>query len=255
MKDAYPLSTPMDPNVTLSRSPASKLSAEDLDEVRRLPYRSLVGCLMYLAIGTRPDIAHAVQVLSQFLDCYTRIHWNAGLHVIRYLLGTRHLKLHLGGRQEAHLIGFTDASFASCPDTRRSNSAYCFSLGAGMVSWSARKQKTVALSTCDAEYIALAEGSREVVWLRNLLSGLDLAQIDPTPILCDNAAAIVLAGDPSFHSRAKHIDTKYHYIRECINTQQVSVTYVRSVDNVADILTKALGPKPFLYLRDMLGLR
>jgi hypothetical protein len=162
---------------------------------------------MYLAIATRPDIALAVQKLSQFMNYYCPIHWNTAKRVVRYLKGTRNLQLCLGGTNPSKLVGFTDASYACCPDSGKSVGAYCFSLGAGMISWAARKQKTVAQSTCDAEYIACAEAARECMWLRMLTTEIDLIQPHPTPLLTDNESALALAKDPRFHARAKHINT------------------------------------------------
>jgi hypothetical protein len=123
-----------------------------------------------------------------------------------------------------------------------------------MVSWSARKQKTVAQSSCDAEYIAVSEAAREAMWLRMLTAELELPPLRPTPLLCDNQAANALAEDPSFHARAKHIDVKWHYIRECTENGHITVSYVPSRDNVADILTKPLPGPQFLRLRSFLGL-
>lgn len=163
--------------------------------------------------------------------------------------------MRLGGSPTVSIIGFTDASFACDPDTRRSVGAYCFTLGtSGLVSWSLRKQSTVAQSTTDSEYMSAAESCREAVWLRQLLECVDLGPDGATPILCDNEAANILSEDPSFHSCSKHIDIRYHYIREKCEDSSVIMRYIRSEDNVADILTKALPAPQFLHLRNYLGL-
>lgn len=250
LTDAHPTATPMEEGLKLSRD----VSLADLEAGRNLPYRRLVGSLMYLAIGTRPDISFAVQQLSQFLSSYGPAHWEAAKRVVRYLKGTRDLKLHLGGSQTARLVGFTDASYASCPDTRRSTSGYCFSLGSGLVSWSSRKQKTVSDSTSVAEYVAASEAAKESIWLRELLRSIGYPQQSPSPLLCDNSAAIVNSGDPFFHFKMKHVDVRYHLIREYVNSNQIHVSYVNTKDNVADTFTKALGPKPFERLRRFMGL-
>jgi hypothetical protein len=192
---AHLVSTPMDDNLKL-HCPTSDEPASPAESA--LPYHSLVGSLMYLAVGTRPDIAYAVSKLTQSLDCFHSSHWTAALRVVRYLLGTRTLSLVLGGDDIA-LVGFSDYSYADCPDTWRSCMDYCYSVGSAVVTWSSRKQKTVACSTTDAEYIALGETSREAMWLRQSLHELGLLSPSPTLHLCDNDGARVLANDPSHH--------------------------------------------------------
>ena len=159
-------------------------------KIAKLPYRLLVGCLLYIAIASRPDIAFAVQQLSQYLDNYDTSHWNAGICLVRYLKGTKDLKLHLGG-PAITLRGFTDADWASCIDTRRSTSSYAWSLGMGAISWSVKKQKTMATSSCEAEYMAAYEATQECIWLRILMKaiGWDFTET-PTTLFCDNKAAI-----------------------------------------------------------------
>ncbi len=144
----------MDSGLKLRRPDRSKFTPEDIATLAKLPYRSLVGYLLYLAIASRLDITYAVQQLSQFLDCYSYAHWNAAVRVLRYLKGTRELTLVLGGTNPVELLGFTDSDWANCLDTRRSVGGYAFSLGSGIISWSSRKQKTVASSSCEAEYTA-----------------------------------------------------------------------------------------------------
>jgi hypothetical protein len=254
MTECNPVSTPMEAGLVLSRHSDVTLTRQEELELAKLPYRRLVGLLMYLAIATRPDIALAVQKLSQFMNYYREVHWNAAKRVVRYLKGTRTLQLRLGGKELANLVGFSDASYACCPDSGKSVGAYCFSLGDGVVSWAARKQKTVAQSTCDAEYIACSEAARECMWLRMLTAEIELPQANPTPVLTDNEAALALAKDPRFHARAKHINTRCHYIRECVDNGNLLVSYIPTNDNVADILTKPLAAPAFLRLRSYLGL-
>lgn len=253
MQDCYPVTTPMDHNQVLSQTSSRPLDNDNRVAFAKLPYQSLVGSLMYLAIGSRPDIALPIQKLSQFLDCYTNVHYNAALCVVRYLKGTRNLSLNLSGSNPTQLLGFSDASYGMCPDTQRSTGSYCFTLGSGIVSWAARKQKTVAQLTMDAKYIALHKCSKEAIWLRALLNRIELAPIHPSPILANNNGANILAEDPTFHNRAKYINIKFHAIREYIDHGHLSITYVPTHDNVADIFTKALPPKPFAHLRELMG--
>lgn len=253
-QDAHPAKTPMDPGLKLRRPDHSNISAEDRSELAKLPYRSLVGCLIYLSVGTRPDITYAVQQLSQFLDSYSYAHWNAAIRVVRYLKGTRHLRLVLGGTNGINLTGFTDSDWANCLDTRRSVGGYAFTLGSGVVSWAARKHKTVASSSCEAEYMAAFEAAKEVIWLRALLKAINFECPEATTVLCDNNAAITVAQDPSLHQRMKHVDIRYHFLRERVNSDEIKLSYINTNNNLADIFTKALDTTKFVHLRQYLGL-
>jgi hypothetical protein len=253
-RNAAPSSLPMDPGLKLRRANYKNMSKDELDEIKKLPYRSLVGCLLYLSIGTRPDITYSVQQLSQYLDCYSYAHWNAAIRVVRYLSGTRQLKLYLGGTNQISLLGFTDSDWANCLDTRRSVGGHAYTLGSGVVSWQARKQKTVAASSCEAEYTAAFEASKEGIWLRTLLNSINYTTTGPTTICCDNNAAINLSEDPSLHDRVKHIDIKHHFLRERVQSNEISLSYINTNDNIADIFTKALDTKKFNRFRKFLGL-
>ena len=181
-------------------------------------------------------------------------HWKAALRVVRYLKGTRDLKLRLGGDGNISLSGYSDSDYGNCLDTWKSVSGYCFSLGSGLISYASRKQKTIATSTTEAEYVAVSEACREVCWLRQVLKELDLEQCNPTPLLCDNNGAIALSSDPTFHARVKHIDVRHHFIREKVEDKTIFITRVPSRENLADIFTKPLGRTEFLQFRPLLGL-
>jgi len=198
-KNASPTSVPMDPGLKLQCTDYKKLSREELDQITKLPYRSLVGCLLYLSISMCPDITYSVQQLSQFLDCYTYAHWNAALQVVRYLSGMHDHKLHLGGSNPISLLGFTDSDWANCLDTRQSVGGHAYTLGLGVISWQARKQKTIAASSCKAEYVATFKACKEAIWLQTLLNAIGHQPLkNPTTILCDNNVAINLSEDPFF---------------------------------------------------------
>jgi hypothetical protein len=253
MTNAHVVATPLSPGAKHSRKECP--SEENRLDSTKYPYRQLVGSLMYLAVGTRPDITHAVQHLSQFLANPGLPMWNSALHVVRYLKGTRELRLVLGGMTLPRLTGLVDSDFANCPDTRRSVSGFCFSMGSGAISWSSRKQPTVSGSSCEAEYVAAYAATREALWLRNVLDLIEHRQDGPTIINCDNQGAIVLTNDQSQHNKIKHIDVKYHLTRERVNMGQLKFTYIRTTDNTADIFTKALPSPTFNRLRHQLGLR
>ena len=268
--DAYPVSTPMVENANsfLTRPPAGEvLSEEEKLSLAKLPYRSLIGQLLYPSIGSRPDISFAVRKLSEFLDCYRRSHWDAAIRIIRYLKGTRTLRLRLGG-DDIELRGFTDSSWGDCLDGRRSSMGYCYTLGGGLVSWSVKKQKVVATLSTEAEYIAASEACKEGLWLRTMMSLMGLpskptdsldAQHDTktgkgVPLYCNNNSAVCLALDPQFHSHSKHFDIHYHFIRQCVDEGRISIKCVPTSSNLADIFTKPLSIIPFTRFCGLLGL-
>ena len=193
--------------------------------------------------------------LASVLDCYRTEHWDAAIHVVRYLKGTRSFTLELGGRNSLALVGFSDSDYANCPDTSRSIGGYCFSLGSGMVSWASRKQQHTTDSSCYSEYIAIHEASHELIFFRQFLDGLDMPVFDATPIYCDNDAAHQLSEDQRWHARIKHFRVRYYTIRDLVVLDEMKVLGVRSADNVADIFTKPLGPTDFARLRRYLGIR
>ena len=252
--DANPLSAPLELGQKLRHIEHAKLSAEEQMKLAALPYRSLVGCLLYLAISTRPDIVFAVQRLSQFLDSYSFEHWHATLCLIQYLKGTRDLKLYLGGNNPISLLAYTDSDWASCLDTRRSVGGYMCLLGSGAISWTAHKQKTVAASSCEAEYVAAFEVAKECIWICTLLAAIGYASLMLTPMFCDNMASISLSEDPLLHSCIKHVDIRFHFLCEHIQSQELTVSYVNTCNNIADLFTKALDVKQFTRLHGFLGL-
>jgi hypothetical protein len=161
----------------------------------------------------------------------------------------------LGGTGDIALRGYSDSDFANDLGTRKSVMGYTFSLGSGAISWASRRQKVVTVSSTEAEYIAASEAAKEVCWLRMLLRGITVPVDSPTPLLGDNNGAHILASDPVFHSRAKHIDNRYHHIRDCVEKKKIFLPHVSTSDNVADVLTKALPAPVFLRHRASLGLQ
>lgn len=194
---------------------------------------------MYLAVCTRPDIAHTVSALAQFNDKPSDHHWGAAKRVLRYLKGTADYSLHFR-RPIGKLIGYADADWAGSTKDRRSYTGYVFLLGGAAVSWQARKQRTVAQSSTEAEYMALAEAAKESIFLNRFLGELGAVEPMDGTIFCDNQSAIALAENPMFHSRTKHIDVRHHFIREKVQERSIFVKHVPTDKMVADIFTKTL---------------
>jgi len=257
--DTDPISTPMDPSIAKSLTRPSPsdplLSDSDSHELACIPYHSLVGSLVYLSIGTRPDILFAVTCLCQYIDCYHCTHWNAAIHVVRYLKITCLLTLNLGGDPEVDLVGFSDSSHADCPDTTHSTMGYCFSIGGAISTWLSHHQKTVTNSSCKAEYIALSEASHEALWLRQFLHEVHLLKPNPTVLLCDNNGTKALSSDPTHHSWSKHIDVRHHFVCKHVEDGSLIIWHVPSHNNITDIFTKALPCPDFTHLRPYLGLQ
>lgn len=221
--------------------PVRKLEDEDNEVPAALsPYQELVGCLLWLAGSTRPDISFAASYLSRWTASPTEAHWQLALRVVSYLVHTRRLGLTLGGKVK-DLEMYVDADWAGCEASRRSTTGYLAMLYGSPINWCSRRQQTTAASTMEAEYIAGAEATRDVVWLRSLLKELGINQNFPTPLFIDNQAAIRLAGNPSTHARSKHIDIKHHIIRERVEMGDLELKYVETARQRADGLTKPLG--------------
>jgi hypothetical protein len=193
-------------------------------------------------VGTRPDIAFAVGVLSKYASNFGKAHWQAGKRVLRYLQGTKALPIRYKGQlEDLQLICYCDADYASDTDSRRSVTGYVVMLANAPVSWKSVQQKTVALSTMEAEYMAIGEAVREVKYLRQLMNELGCCQQGPTRIFSDSMSAIELAKNAKHHERSKHIDVRHHFIQECIDQGDVVLHYVNTKENVADLLTKGLS--------------
>ena len=251
MQDCKPVSTPVDANAKLQ-----KANDED-DLANQLQYQSAIGSLMYLSLCTRPDIAFAVGNLAKFCGKPTKSHWTALKRVLRYLKGTVNYGI-LYRRQQtpqkSEFVGFSDADWAGDVSDRRSTSGYVFCMCGGAISWRSKKQDSVALSTAEAEYIALSSAAQESVWLRRLTTELGQVSSRPTTIYEDNQSAISMCKNPQYHGRAKHIDIRHHYIREQVSNKMIEVKYCPTDKMAADIFTKGLTREQFCRLREKIGI-
>ena len=247
MDDANPLSIPITPghNLSKSQSPANDL---DIEEMRDIPYWEAVGSLMYVVVGTRPDIAYAVSYLARFMSNPGRVYWEAVKRVIRYLKGTKDTKLILrrGGTltwEEANrqsrlgVKGYSDAN-GNSQEHRHAISSYAFCIDRGAVSWNLRKQAIISLSTTESEYIAMTHTTKEAIQMCMFL-GEVLHPLSKLMLLyCDNQLAIAVAKDNQFHTHMKHINIRYHFICEAITQNIIEVRYFPTQHMVADIFTK-----------------
>ena len=215
-------------------------------------FQQAIGCLTYASISTRPDIAAAVGALSQFMSKPSEEHWVGVKRILRYLKGTLNHGLCFRSDTDT-LSGYSDADWAGDLDTRRSTSGYLFMIGGATVSWSSKKQATVAKSTTEAEYVALSFAAQEAIWLRRLMADIGFGDVNPTVILEDNNGAIDLSKNPKHHNRTKHIDIAYHFTRERVESKELSIQYCHTSDMVADAFTKGIGRVQFEKLRDMMG--
>jgi hypothetical protein len=241
MENCTPIGTPIDGY----ESTAPALPDEPRADSQL--YQQAVGSLQYSSVGTRMDITYAVGRLSQHLIDPTIRHWNAVLRVFRYLKGTLYYCLVFNlGVSSAVLIGYTDADYASAQD-RVSISAYTFTFNGASIAWSSKRQRTIATSTVEAEYIALCAGAKQAVWLRGLFIELGqdkfLSKAPGKPVLLygDNQGALALVENPENHARTKHIDVQYHYIRYLVGNKSITTAYCPTDQMAADVLTKPLA--------------
>jgi hypothetical protein len=250
MEDCQPKSTPMNPKASLDRSG----SEEDLDEEDKVRYGSAIGALMYLMIGTRPDIAFALATLSRFLVRPQSHHQAALQRLLRYLKGT--LVLPITYRQGG-LIGYTDADFGGSIVTEgaRSTSGYIFKLAGGPICWSSKRQGEVATSTTHAEYIGQYHAILHLQWLRTFLDETCLYRSPVTHIMADNQSAIALSHNPEFHKRTKHFNVKLHYQRQVLEQGSIDIQYISTKFEAADGLTKPLGPSNHANFVRLIGMQ
>lgn len=235
-----PVHTPMDPGKRLSPE-TTPLTPAQQEAVNKFPYGALVGKCMYLATCSRPDISYTVRELAGYMVNYGPSHIAAAKHLLRYLKGTQSNGLTLGSTNAVHptIRALSDSDWGM-GDSRKSVSGFVIMMGESPISWSSKQQNVVALSSCEAEYLASTHCTREILWFRNLLAKLGFPQQSATTLFCDNQGTIACTHDPHTHSKMKHIAIREHFIRDCIAKRQIDVIYISNKENFADLFTKPL---------------
>lgn len=249
LTDAKPVHNPALPGQTIADP------GPDDEPITNVPYTEAIGSLLWPSLISRLDIAFQVTLLARFTAVHTKAYWKAVKRVMAYLNTTKDLWLTFGGAGIIPKL-YCDVDWASQAD-RFSVAGYALVLGTGAITWNSKKQNVVALSSTEAEYIAQTHALKEAMWMRNFLSELPfpVSLFDPTNLLSDNQGAIALAKDNKYHSRTKHIDICFHFIRNALKDKLINLDYVPTENNISDIFTKALPLKTFLKFRNALGLR
>jgi hypothetical protein len=228
-------------------------SPEDVSAASHLPYQSLIGTLNWAAVSSRPDIAYAVSQLSRFNSCYTFEHWKAAKHLVRYIKGSINRGILFNGTFPADLKGYADADYANDIADRRSVTGFLFTFGNAVISWRSRRQKSTALSTTEAEYMAISDCARQAIWFKLLFKDLDLPVSavslssvgDAIQLFNDNRGTVFLTKEPLINERSKHIDVRYHFIRDQVSLKNIVTSHVSTIQMPADFLTKALAVDAF----------
>ena len=218
-------------------------------------YQSIVGSLIYAANGTRIDITAATGIAGQYMADPSELHMKNVKRILRYIKGTIDKKLTLGGIDaEIKLEAWADSDWGSNPDCRKSRAGYLVKLGQGAVMWGSKKQQSVALSSSEAEYMAVSITTRELLWARQFLKELGYPQNQPTPIHEDNRGCIFMSNEHVINSRTKHIDIRHHFIRDAVELNQIKLVACSTAEMVADFLTKGVDTDKIEYCSKMAGL-
>jgi len=245
LEDSKLASTPMSSTLKLDKD----LEGPSTDSKK---YRGMIGSLLYLT-ASRPDIMFAVCLCARFQSNPKESHLKAVKRIIRYVKGTSCLGLFYPRNDSFTLTAYCDADFGGCKTDRKSTSGTCFLLGNSLVSWSCKKQHSIALSTTEAEYMAASSGCAQILWMKQTLSDYNIT-LDTVPLKCDNKSAICLSKNSVLHSRSKHIDVRHHFLRDHVEKKTITLDYIPTEEQIADILTKPLELDSYSRIRRTMGI-
>ncbi|KAJ2911698.1 hypothetical protein MD484_g8716, partial [Candolleomyces efflorescens] len=263
MTNCSPVSTPIPTNAkAIADDPVNNETLHSIIiEGHEVSYKSVVGSLMYAMLATRPDLAFAVGFLGRYAANPKQYHWSIAKRCLRYLKRTINMELVYTGNKSNQsptmtFHGFVDAAWSDDIDTSKSTGGYVFISNEGAVGWSSKRQPMVSLSSTEAEYISMCYAGQHLAWLRSFLEDIGHKQTSPTDLYNDNQGAIALSKDPQFRARTKHIQRKYHYVRDdLVNKNQAVIKYIPTGDMVADIMTKPLPRETHWKFVERMGLR
>jgi hypothetical protein len=255
MLDCNPVTTPLDPNITLSAlmSPSTK---EEREQMKNIPYINILGAIAYLAIATRLDLAYTISVLSRFSKNPGMAHWTALKHVLHYLKGTLDIKLRYAPDPTTNKLftSYSDADHGGNPDNGRSTSGIVIKMGTGAISWMSRLQSFITISTTEAEFVAAVSAGQEILWLHHLFTELGLVINSPSTLHINNMSALSIAHNPEHHGRMKHLDLRFYWLRDEIEKVTIRVQHISTNKMPADVLTKSLPRQKLIEMLPMLGL-
>jgi hypothetical protein len=248
MEDCNKVCSPIVPGCKLVKNEVGKAA-------NPTEYKQMIGCLMYM-LATRPDMAFSVCLAARYMERPTEMHVAAVKRILRYLKGTLNLGILYKCKTDNNLIlqGWSDSDYAGDYDDRKSTSGYIFTMGTSAICWSSKKQPIVTLSTTEAEFVSAASCACQCIWVRSILQHLNVKQDGSTFINCDNSSSIKLSKNPILHGRCKHIDVRFHFLRDLNKEGTIELRYCRSQDQLADMMTKALKLDTFCRLREGIGM-
>ncbi|CAM8977595.1 unnamed protein product [Rhodiola kirilowii] len=253
MKDCNPTVIPLGGHLDISKDDCPKTDLEK-QKMNTIPYDVAVGSIMYAMLCTRPDLGFAISVLSRYMANPGPKHWQAMKYLLRYISGTKNLGLIYGEHaSKTNLTGYVDSDYASNKDTRKSTTSFFFTWAGNCITWKSQQQAIVALSSTEAEYIAAVEAAKEAIWLKGVLNEIQGVMFVPT-IFMDSQSALCLCKDPVYHERSKHIDVRYHFIRDMVESKEFVFEKILGEKNPADFGTKIVPFNKFDFCRRALNI-